>query len=84
MRPVVPPKWNNTLDDLDIKLTAELPRVSVGTSALAALKPGDLIPLPAGVVNNVRLLFEGTPKFSGVLGNQSARWAVKISSVLKK
>ena len=36
------------------------------------------------MVNQVKLLFEGTPKFLGALGSQNDQWAVKIASVLKK
>jgi flagellar motor switch protein FliM len=80
----VPPHWNPLLDEMEMKLTAELPATTLAANQLADLKPGDLIPITGDMVNQVKLLFEGTPKFLGMLGSQNKQWAVKIGSVAKK
>jgi flagellar motor switch protein FliM len=83
-KPATPLNWNPMLDEMEMKLTAELPPATLAASQLGELKPGDLIPLTGEMVNQVKLLFEGTPKFLGSLGSQDNSWAVKIDGVLKK
>ena len=83
-KPLAFPNWNPLLDEMEMKLTAELPPATLAANRLEDLKPGDMIPLTGDMVNQVKLLFEGTPKFLGALGSQNDQWAVKIASVLKK
>jgi flagellar motor switch protein FliM len=83
-KPSTPPHWNPLLDEMEMELTAELPATTLAAGQLADLKPGDLIPLTGEMVNQVKLLCEGTPKFLGALGSQNNQWAVKIGSVVKK
>jgi flagellar motor switch protein FliM len=79
-RPVSQPAWNRLLDDVQMKVTAELPAVALTASQLADLKPGDMIPIPAELMQQVRLFLEGSAMFNGVLGTQNNQWAIRISA----
>ena len=71
------------LDEMEMKLTAELPPATLAASQLGALKPGDLIPLTGEMVNQVKLLFEGTPKFLGALGRRTITGPSRSTAWLK-
>jgi flagellar motor switch protein FliM len=78
------PRWAAFYDDVQVNVTAEFPNVTLKAGQLADLKIGDLIPLPGEMFQQVRLLFEGAPKFVGVLGTRQDHWAVEIVSVSRK
>jgi len=78
-----PAKWNALFDDLDIQVKAELPEIQISAGQLADLKPGDVLTLPAELMNQVRLRMAGHPGFAGNLGVSDQRRAVKITQSLK-
>ena len=76
------PRWNPALDDMALRITADLPDIEISASLLADLKPGDVIPLRFEAAQQAVLRVEGLARFAGVLGTSNAHWAVKISQVL--
>jgi flagellar motor switch protein FliM len=77
-----PSKWNALFDDLDIQVKAELPEIQISAGQLAELKPGDVLALPAELMNQVRLRLAGHPGYAGNLGISDQRRAVKITQSL--
>jgi flagellar motor switch protein FliM len=76
------PKWNPALNDLNIKLTAEIPSLKITTKELAKLKTGDVILLEPEVFQNLRLSLAHTPKFLASAGRCGPRWAAKITKLI--
>jgi flagellar motor switch protein FliM len=80
-RAIKPLKWNPVLDDMELRVTAELPEVEVSARQLADLKPGDIIPIPIAKASQVRVYLGETSKFTAVLGTSNEHWAVRIVQV---
>jgi flagellar motor switch protein FliM len=76
-----PVKWNPALDDMELRVTAELPDVEVSARRLAELKAGDVISIRTEKVRQVQLCLSGMAKFTAELGLQGEQWAVKIHQV---
>ena len=73
------PKWNPTLDNVEIPVTAELPEMKVTARQLAQLKPGDALILTPEMFAQVQICLAKKPKFIATLGtNQNQRWAARI------
>jgi flagellar motor switch protein FliM len=77
------PRWNTELEKARIPITAEWPKLEMTARDLGNLKVGDVLPLGPEIVNNVCLRLASTPKFTGRLGTQGAKWAVEITESLK-
>lgn len=75
-------KWNPVLDDVPIKVSAELPSVKITAKELAKLRAGDVISLDPESLQHVRISLEQKPKFGATLGRCGTRWAVQISKVI--
>jgi len=75
-------KWNPTLNDVDIKVTAEIPSLRITTNELAKLKPGDVILLQPEVFQHLRLSLAHQPKFLASAGRCGTRWAAKITKLI--
>jgi flagellar motor switch protein FliM len=71
-------KWNSLFDDVDLEVKAELPGLQISAEELGALKVGDVLTLPALLMNQVKLRLEGHPGFIGILGQSNAQRAVRI------
>jgi flagellar motor switch protein FliM len=82
-REAKPVKWNPALDDMELRVTAELPDVEISARRLADLKPGDLISVRTEKASQVQVCLSGSPKFTAVLGLRGEQWAVKIVQVQK-
>src|SRR5579863_161760 len=76
------PKWNAAMDDLTVRLTAEWHGVEVTARQLGELKPGDVLAIAPGTAEQIQVLLEAVPKYSGSLGTAGANWAIKIAEVL--
>ena len=77
------PRWNPELEHARIPITAEWPTLEMTARDLMNLKVGDVLPLEPEIVNHVRLRLASTPKFTGRLGTQGAKWAVEITQAIK-
>jgi len=76
------PKWNPVHDDINIKVTAELPGLKVKAEELGKLKPGDVITLEPEIFHHVRVCLEKKPKFIATAGKCGALWAAKVTKIL--
>ncbi len=77
------PKWNRVLDDVNIKVTADLPTLKITTRELANMKAGDVIPLDPEILQNLRVSLAKKQKFLATAGRSESRWAAKITKVLE-
>lgn len=81
--PDLKPRWNPELEEARLPVIAEWPALEMSARDLANLKVGDVLPLEPEIVNHVRLRLSKTPKFTGRLGTQGAKWAVEITQPIK-
>jgi len=72
------PQWNPHFDDIQVRLQAELPEIQLPAGQVAALKPGDVLNIPAELMTRVRLRLADHPGFVGTLGMSNQRRAVRI------
>ncbi len=79
----VSPKWNRILDDVNIKVTADLPTMKITTRELANMKAGDVIPLDPEILQNLRVSLAKKQKFLATAGRCESRWAARITKVLE-
>lgn len=77
-RNVAGPRWNPALNEVRIQVTARWRGLEITARQLAALQPGDLLPLRPGATTQVEICLESAPKFTGQLGASGPRLAVKI------
>jgi flagellar motor switch protein FliM len=75
--------WNSALDDVLIQVGARWRGLEITARRLAALKPGDLLPLRPAAMSQVEISLESIPKFAGQLGTAGPHLAVKIVQALK-
>jgi flagellar motor switch protein FliM len=72
------PRWNPAFDDVPVQLTARWRAMDLTARQLAALKPGDVVPLRQDDSSQVELSLDAAPKFAGLLGTSGRKLAVKI------
>lgn len=77
------PRWNPALNDVRIQVSARWRGLAISARQLAALKPGDLLPLCPAATSQVEISLEAMPKFTGQLGTSGRQLAVKIVETLK-
>jgi len=77
------PKWNRILDDVNIKITADLPTLKITTRDVANMKAGDVIPLDPEILQNLRVSLAKKQKFLASAGRCESRWAAKLTKVLE-
>jgi len=77
------PRWNPALDDVRVQVSARWRGLAISARQLAALKPGDLLPLCPAATSQVEISLEALPKFTGQLGTAGKQLAVKIVETLK-
>jgi flagellar motor switch protein FliM len=77
------PKWNPVLDDVNLKVSAELPNLKITAREVACLKSGDVIPLDPEILQHLRVSLAQKPKFVATMGRCGPRWAAKITKVLE-
>ena len=75
-------KWNPALNDVNIKVTAELPNLELTARQLAQIKPGDTLMITPEMAKQVRVCLAKKSKFIANLGTCNQRWAAKIVRVL--
>jgi flagellar motor switch protein FliM len=75
-------RWNPTLNDMPIRVSARWSGVEISARQLADLKPGDLLPLRDGMDRQVEISLESIAKFHGQLGTSGRQMAVKIIEVM--
>jgi flagellar motor switch protein FliM len=82
-QPETPLRWNPTLEEVPIHVTAEwLGGVELTARQLGELKAGTILPMTFGSKARVQILLEKKPKFMGNLGTAGKRLAVKVDEAL--
>jgi flagellar motor switch protein FliM len=77
-RPTSGLKWNPALNDVSIKVSAELPEMEMTARQLADLQPGSTLFITPEMARQVRVCLAKKPKFIANLGTTNERWAAKI------
>jgi flagellar motor switch protein FliM len=80
-KPKAPPpvQWNPGFNQVEMRVSAEWFGMEMTAGQLGEIKPGDILPVPAGTAGRVQVLVDSAPKFMGDLGKCGQQWAVKIS-----
>ncbi len=78
-----PARWNPAFDSVPVNVSAAWEDIEVTSRDLAALKPGDILELPAAGAGKVIVRFAKAPRFRGLLGTCADRWAVQITETLQ-
>jgi flagellar motor switch protein FliM len=78
-----PLRWNPTLDEVKIGVTAEWQGLELTAREILNLKPGDVLPLDSDRAANVTVRLGELPKFNGRLGAVAEKWAVELSQPIK-
>jgi flagellar motor switch protein FliM len=78
------PTWIGAYDRIAMPLRAEWDAFDASLREIAALRVGDVIELPAGLLEQTRILLNGTPKFIGTVGLDGERSAVQITRKLPR
>jgi flagellar motor switch protein FliM len=74
--------WQNSYEHIMMPLRAEWEAFELPLREVSALRVGDVIELPATLVQETRVLLNGTPKFVGTVGLDTDRVAVQITRKL--
>ena len=80
---VLSPRFYTTdFDELDrtdvTAVRAEWDAFELSLREIAALRVGDVIEMPSGIVEKTRLLLNNTPKYEGTVGIEGDRVAVNL------
>jgi flagellar motor switch protein FliM len=74
--------WFGAYDHITVPVRAEWDAFEVSLREIASLRVGDVIELPAALMQQTRILLNGTPKFIGTVGLDADRTAVQITRKL--
>jgi flagellar motor switch protein FliM len=72
-------EWKPVYEKIRIPTRAEWDAFELSLREITALRVGDVIEMPAGILEQTRVLLNGTPKFIGTVGLDSDRVAVKLA-----
>jgi flagellar motor switch protein FliM len=82
--PTAPPaKWNNSLDDVALPVTAEWQGLELSARDILHLKVGDVLQVNPQLARQVTLRLGELSKFNGRLGTVAGRWAVELTQAAK-
>ena len=79
--PEVQERYEETLRETDVTLSAELGRTTLPISELTKLEEGDVIPLDTDTDDSVQVYVNGEPKFEAAAGRSGRQRALRITSV---
>jgi flagellar motor switch protein FliM len=74
--------WFGAYDHITVPVRAEWDAFEVSLREIASLRVGDVIELPSALLQQTRILLNGTPKFIGTVGLDADRTAVQITRKL--
>ncbi|MHB1308767.1 MAG: flagellar motor switch protein FliM [Limisphaerales bacterium] len=74
--------WNPDFGEVPVRLTATWPDLGLTLDRLAGLKPGDLLLMHPGLVNEVEVALETVPRFHARLGRRGQNVAIEILAPL--
>ncbi len=75
-------RWFDSFSKIGVKTTAEWTLDKLRVSEIVSLKVGDLIQLPADIIERTEVKFEGIQKFSGEVGLDEGYVAVKLKEMV--
>jgi flagellar motor switch protein FliM len=70
--------WQKTYDHIAMPLRAEWDALELTLREVSSLRAGDVLVMPSDLLQQTRVLLNGTPKFIGTVGLDSDRVAVQI------
>lgn len=71
-------EWRSSYNHIPVDLIAEWEATSLTVEEVLELKPGDIIELPRGIINQTRLRMENVIRFIGEAGLENGSVAVRI------
>jgi flagellar motor switch protein FliM len=71
-------EWRSVYEHVEVPIIAQWPLADIPLREIAALRVGDVMELPLGVLEQTQVLLNGSPKFIGTVGLESDNVAVKI------
>jgi flagellar motor switch protein FliM len=72
-------EWKPIYEHITIPARAEWDAFELSLREISNLRVGDVIEMPAGILDETRVTLNGTPKFVGTVGLDSDRVAVKLT-----
>jgi flagellar motor switch protein FliM len=78
-----PSKWNRSLDEVALAVTAEWQGLELSAREILNLKVGDVLQVNPQLAQRVCLRLGEQSKFNGRLGTVAGRWAVELTQALK-
>jgi len=71
-------QWHSAFDNVAVPLRAEWEGAEVSLREIVSLRVGDVIEMPERLLQETRILLNGTPKFIGTIGLEGENVAVQI------
>ena len=71
--------WQKTYDHISLPVRAEWEAFELPLREIASLRVGDVVELPVSLMQQTRLLLNGSPKFVGTVGLDGDRVAVQLT-----
>jgi len=71
--------WQRSYDHITMPVRAEWDALELSLREVASFRVGDVVEMPASLLQQARLLLNGTPKFIGTVGLDADRVAVQIT-----
>lgn len=71
--------WQKTYDHISLPVRAEWEAFELPLREVASLRVGDVVELPASLMQQTRLLLNGAPKFIGTVGLDGDRVAIQLT-----
>ncbi len=82
-RPHAPAKWKEVYEHISLPVGVEWDAFELTLRELTRLRVGDVLELPASIVDQTLINLAGTPKFKGTVGLDGDRVVVKISEKIQ-
>jgi flagellar motor switch protein FliM len=76
--------WIGAYDAIQVPVRAEWDAFEISLREIANLRVGDLLELPASLLQQTQILLNGTPKFAGTIGLDGEHAAVQITRKLPR
>jgi flagellar motor switch protein FliM len=74
--------WHPAYEHITVPVRAEWAALEVNLREITSLRVGDVFELPASIFHETNVLLNGTPKFIGTVGLDSAKVAVQLTRKL--
>jgi len=74
--------WSGSYGHIGVPITAEWTGFEIPLREIASLRVGDVLEMPASILQQTRVLLNGAPKFTGVVGLDGEAVAVQITRKL--